>query len=206
MTSYSELNNKVPYALAVLIGAFLLFLVQPLLAKAILPWFGGSLGVWTTSMLFFQITLLAGYLYAHLLNQLLSSRNQMVVHITLLLLAVLLLPIIPSPDLKPNNAESPILNILLLLTSTVGLQYFMVATTAPLAQAWFSRKIPELMPVVWKAADYYGFEMGYLNIPTKPRNAILWSEWNLLTKNKAIFNKPLIKPVVIKNKRILNEI
>jgi hypothetical protein len=136
------LVNKIPFAIPVLVGAFLLFLVQPLIVKVILPWFGGSPGVWTTSVLFFQLVLLAGYSYAHFMIRFLQPRTRMVVHITLLVIAASLLPIIPSPEWKPNDPEMPILRILLLLTSSVGLQYFMVATTAPLVQAWFSREIP----------------------------------------------------------------
>ena len=142
MSNNSGLISKIPFAITVLISAFLLFLVQPLIVKAILPWFGGSPGVWTTAVLFFQIVLLAGYSYAHIMIRFLQPRTQMVTHITLLVLAVLLLPIIPSPEWKPDDPEMPILRILLLLTSSVGLQYFMVATTAPLLQAWFSREIP----------------------------------------------------------------
>lgn len=142
MNGNFDLVTKIPYAITVLVSAFLLFIVQPLIAKVILPWFGGSPGVWTISLLFFQLVLLAGYSYAHFMIRFLQPRTQMVVHITLLMIAVLLLPIIPSPEWKPDDPGMPTLRILLLLTSSVGVQYFMVTTTAPLVQAWFARDIP----------------------------------------------------------------
>ena len=130
-----------PFALTILLSAFLLFLIQPLIAKEILPWFGGGPGIWTTCMLFFQTLLLAGYAYAHLVIRRLGPRTQMMLHVMLLIAAILLLPVTPAPDLKPDAADHPALRILLLLFSSVGLQYFVLATTAPLLQAWFSRAI-----------------------------------------------------------------
>jgi len=140
--SISVLKVKFPFALTVFVSAFLLFLVQPLIAKAILPWFGGGPGVWTTAMLFFQAVLLAGYMYTYLIIRFLDSRTQMMLHICLMLAAVLLLPLTPSEAWKPDGSGYPEVRILLLLAATVGLQYFMLATTAPLVQAWFSRVIP----------------------------------------------------------------
>src|SRR5436190_10147524 len=107
------------YAAVSLLSAFLLFLVQPLIAKAILPWFGGAPSVWTVCLLFFQSALLAGYAYAHLSSRLVA-RRQVVLHLALLLLTLLSLPILPSPGWKPSGAESPAWRILGLLTVTVG--------------------------------------------------------------------------------------
>ena len=87
------------YALTIFLSAFLLFQVQPLLGKYILPWFGGSPAVWTTCMLFFQLLLLAGYLYAHLITRYLVQRKQVVFHIGLIAAALLLLPIAPDTGL-----------------------------------------------------------------------------------------------------------
>src|SRR5437763_7790158 len=92
------------YALVILLSAFLLFQVQPVISKFILPWFGGSPGVWTTCVLFFQIVLFAGYAYAHVLT-LLRRRWQLIVHGVFVLAAVASLRIAPGPHLKPSGAE-----------------------------------------------------------------------------------------------------
>jgi len=119
-------------------GAFLLFLVQPMAARFLLPWFGGSPSVWSTCLLFFQTALLAGYVYAHLTKRL-GLATQAKLHVVLLLLAVATLPIIPSPAWKPVDASQPVGRILLLLTATVGLPYVLLAATAPMVQNWFAR-------------------------------------------------------------------
>src|SRR6266704_2204701 len=115
------------YALTIFIGAFLLFQVQPLIGKYILPWFGGGPGVWTTCMLFFQVALLGGYAYAHLISQRLKPRTQAIVHLCLVFTALALLPVTPSDSWKPHGAENPALHILLLLTATIGLPYFVLS-------------------------------------------------------------------------------
>jgi SAM-dependent methyltransferase len=131
------------YAATIFLSSFLLFLVQPLIARLILPWFGGSAAVWTTCMLFFQVLLLAGYGYAHLLeSKAPPGKARPVVHTLLLLAAVALLPIAPSEAWKPAGEDEPVSRILLLLTATVGLPYFLVASTSPLLQAWFARARP----------------------------------------------------------------
>jgi hypothetical protein len=128
------------YAATIFLSSFLLFLVQPLIARLILPWFGGSAAVWTTCMLFFQVMLLAGYAYAHFLTRRLSARRtEQVVHTVLLLAALALLPIAPSEAWKPMGEDEPISRILLLLGATVGLPYFLISATSPLLQAWYVR-------------------------------------------------------------------
>ncbi|HSV13606.1 MAG TPA: hypothetical protein VLI90_05060, partial [Tepidisphaeraceae bacterium] len=94
-----------PYAITIFLGAFLLFQVQPLIGKYILPWFGGATAVWTTCMLFFQLLLLGGYAYAHLSTQLLRPRAQSMLHVALLVAALCVLPIVPSPRWKPTPAD-----------------------------------------------------------------------------------------------------
>ena len=121
-----------------LLSAFLLFQVQPIISKFILPWFGGSPGVWTTCMLFFQVVLFAGYAYAHALN-LLQRRRQTLIHGLLLGAAVALLPVSPGDHWKPVGEEEPSLRILLLLTASVGLPYFILSSTSPLVQVWYTR-------------------------------------------------------------------
>ncbi|MBL8236058.1 MAG: fused MFS/spermidine synthase [Bryobacterales bacterium] len=126
------------FGLTIFVSAFLLFQVQPVISKAILPWFGGAAGVWNTCMLFFQAALLGGYTYAHWL-QAQTARRQRQVHFALLGLSLLSLPILPSAGWKPLGNEDPIWRILGLLATTIGLPYFLLSTTSPLLQAWYVR-------------------------------------------------------------------
>jgi SAM-dependent methyltransferase len=134
------------YALTILVSAFLLFQVQPVIAKIILPWFGGSAAVWTTCMLFFQMALLLGYLYSHAVVRYLNPRKQMILHCLMLLISAAVLPIYPNLAWKPAGNEDPTMRILGLLAMTVGLPYFMLATTGPLIQAWYARRFKGAMP------------------------------------------------------------
>ncbi|MHB1206016.1 MAG: spermidine synthase [Rhodospirillaceae bacterium] len=129
-----------PIALPVFLGAFLLFAVEPLIAKMILPWFGGSAAVWLACLLFFQGALLAGYFYAHLLSSRLSAGRQWRVHLVLLGLSLLVLPIIPSESWKPAGGGVPLLQILELLAATIGLPFVLLAATGPLMQTWVARR------------------------------------------------------------------
>ena len=134
------------YGATIFLSSFLLFLVQPLIAKQILPWFGGSAAVWTTCMLFFQMVLLAGYAYAHATNAKLAPRAQAVLHTVLLAASLLVLPILPAEHWKPVGGEEPISRILAVLAATVGLPYLLLAATSPLLQAWFTRARPGADP------------------------------------------------------------
>lgn len=134
-------------ATAITLSAFLLFQVQPLLGKYILPWFGGAAGVWTTCMIFFQLVLLGGYLYAHLSVTYLTPRWQGIVHGLLVLAAIASLPVIPADRWKPvDPTADPTGRILLLLLTTLGLPYFVLSATAPLLQGWFARLYPGRTP------------------------------------------------------------
>ena len=126
----------------VALSAFLLFLVQPLIAKQILPWFGGSSAVWTTCMLFFQGALLLGYAYSDVSPRALGPRRQPKLHIVLALLALVVLPIIAPESWKPVGGEEPISRILMLLAVTIGLPYVLLSTTSPLIQSYFARLNP----------------------------------------------------------------
>jgi SAM-dependent methyltransferase/MFS family permease len=128
------------YAATIFVSAFLLFLVQPIVAKQILPWFGGSAAVWTTCVFFFQFLLLAGYAYAHAIVRWLPPRPQLLVHLALLAVSLASLPIIAAASWKPSGAEDPAFRILGLLVATVGLPYFLLSTTSPLVQAWYARR------------------------------------------------------------------
>ena len=130
------------FACTIFTSAFLLFLVQPIVAKEVLPWFGGSAAVWTTCLVFFQVALLAGYAYADFTTRVLKPRAQAIVHIGLLAVSLAVLPIIPDAAWKPAGNEDPGLRILGLLLATIGLPYFLLSTTGPLIQAWFARTFP----------------------------------------------------------------
>src|SRR5258705_2956037 len=134
------------HAATIFLSSFLLFLVQPLIARLILPWFGGTAAVWTTCMLFFQTLLLAGYAYAHATSVKLQPRAQAAVHTVLLGIALALLPIAPDEMWKPAGTEEPISRILLVLAATVGLPYLLLASTRPLLAAWFARARPGVDP------------------------------------------------------------
>ena len=129
------------FAGTIFTSAFLLFLVQPLIAKQILPWFGGSAAVWSVCMVFFQVALLAGYAYSDWLSRSFGARRQVVVHIALLTVSLLFMPIVAAASWKPGGAEEPTLRILGLLLGTVGLPYFLLSTTGPLIQTWVARSI-----------------------------------------------------------------
>ncbi|MDH6170121.1 SAM-dependent methyltransferase [Variovorax boronicumulans] len=136
-------------------SAFLLFLVQPLIAKQILPWFGGSAAVWSICMVFFQVVLLAGYAYSDWITRHLRVRTQAALHVALLLASLAFLPIVTSVRWKPTGAEDPTLWILGLLLGTIGLPYFLLSTTGPLVQSWVAR-------TPWGAQVYRYFSLSNL--------------------------------------------
>jgi hypothetical protein len=132
---------KLLFAGTIFSSAFLLFLVQPLISKQILPWFGGSAAVWATCMVFFQVVLLAGYAYSDWIARTLRPSRQVVVHIVLLAASLVFLPIVARSSWKPGGTEDPTLWILGLLVGTIGLPYFLLSTTGPLVQAWVARTL-----------------------------------------------------------------
>lgn len=124
---------------AIFLSAFLLFSLEPLIAKVILPWFGGSAAVWSICLVFYQIALLLGYLYARLLTAHLPPRLQALTHIVLLLGSLALLPIGPGERWKPSVADDPAWRILVTLTATIGLPFVALSATTPLLQTWLAR-------------------------------------------------------------------
>ncbi len=130
------------FAATVFTSAFLLFLVQPIIAKQILPWFGGNASVWTVCMVFFQVLLLGGYAYADALSRRLAPRTQAIVHTALLVASLAFLPILAADSWKPEPDTEPAPRILVLLAATIGLPYFLLSTTGPLVQSWFARSFP----------------------------------------------------------------
>jgi SAM-dependent methyltransferase len=153
------------FALTIFTSAFLLFQVQPLIAKLILPWFGGSAAVWTTCMLFFQIALLLGYLYAHVASRRLPPRRQAWLHIALLAVSLLCLPILPSPWWKPSGSDDPLWRILGLLAATIGLPYFLISSTSPLLQSWLARTRSGAVPYRLFALSNFGSMLALLSYP-----------------------------------------
>lgn len=149
---------------AVFLGSFLLFQVQPMISKMILPWFGGSPAVWTTCMLFFQLLLLGGYAYADWLARRQQER-QWHWHIPLLALAAVLLPITPRAAWKPTGSEHSTWAILGLLSAHVGLPYLLLASNAPLVQTWFARAYPDRSPYRLYALSNTGSLVALLSYP-----------------------------------------
>jgi len=170
------------YAATIFLSAFLLFQVQPLIAKFILPWFGGSAAVWSAALLFFQLLLLAGYLYAHCLIRYLKPKQQFWVHGSLLILSLATLPIVPSAMWKPSGGDDPTLRILLLLAATIGLPYGLLSATSPLLQAWYLRTHQGAIPYRLFALSNFGSMLALLSYPLviEPRlalskQALVWS-------------------------------
>ncbi len=166
------------FSLLSLLSAFLLFQVQPVISKFILPWFGGSPGVWTTCMLFFQVVLFGGYSYAHALTRL-KPRTQWIVHSVLVLAALAFLPIAPGDFWKPTGSEEPAGRILLLLLGTVGLPYFVLSSTSPLTQVWFTRAMPGKSPWRLYALSNLGSLAALLTYPfiLEPRWDVTQQTW-----------------------------
>lgn len=166
---YGPTPSPMPLFLAsIFLSAFLLFQVQPVVARYILPWYGGSPGVWTTCLLFFQSGLLAGYAYAHGLVTFLRERRtlQAGIHLALLLCACLLLPITPSAEWKPDGAEaSPVPGIVRLLALTVGAPYLLLSASGPLLQHWFAETHPGRSPYRLYAVSNLGSLLGLLTYP-----------------------------------------
>jgi len=136
-----------------------------MIGKMILPWFGGSASVWNACLLFFQVALLAGYCYAHVLNRYVRPRRQAVVHVALLLLSLAVLPVIPSAGWKPEHVGDPSGRILLLLTATIGLPYLLLSTTGPLLQAWYAATHPKGAPYRLYALSNVGSLLALFSFP-----------------------------------------
>ncbi len=135
-------KTAAPIALAglsIFSAAFLLFALEPLVAKRILPWFGGSSAVWSVCLVFYQVALLAGYSYARILTRYLRQGRQVAVHIFLLVASLAFLPIGPGARWKPDLNGQPAWLILGMLTATIGLPFAMLSATSPLLQDWIAR-------------------------------------------------------------------
>ncbi len=169
--------------LTIFLSAFLLFQVQPLIGRYILPWFGGGPAVWTACMLFFQLLLLVGYAYAHLISSRLRRAHQAWLHVGLLAVSLWFLPIKPDAAVwKPLTPEEPTGHILALLLATVGMPYVLLSSTAPLIQRWFSLTYPGQSPYRLYALSNAGSLLALLTYPvvmepslTLGTQVVVWS-------------------------------
>src|SRR5688572_15227625 len=177
--STSPRGLAVVFACTILTSAFLLFQVQPIISKTILPWFGGSPAVWTTCVLFFQVLLLGGYAYAHLLTKYASPLWQGRIHAALLAVAVLTLPIVPGELWKPTDGNLPALRILVLLAAKVGAPYFLLSSSGPLVQSWFALVYPGRSPYRLYALSNIGSLGALLTYPFlfEPAFAVYVQGW-----------------------------
>ncbi len=157
------------FAVAIFTSASLVFVVQPMVAKLVLPMLGGSPAVWNTAMVFFQAALLAGYLYAHLLQRVTSIKVQVSIHLALLFLAALFLPLHINGWLGDPDPAAPIAWLLATLALSVGAPFAVLSATAPLLQAWFARVragYPDgKNPYVLYAASNLGSFLALLSYP-----------------------------------------
>ena len=179
------------YAVITLLSAFLLFQTELIVAKYILPWFGGTPAVWNTCMLFYQSVLLAGYVYSHWLCSGVGVRKQTRIHqATLAIVFVTLViavvrwgsPLTPGANWKYVLANDPVLHIVVLLAVAVGIPFFLLSTTGPLIQHWFSRSCPDQSPYRLYAISNLGSLLGLLGYPfllewllSIRKQAVLWT-------------------------------
>src|SRR5262245_44069075 len=126
-------------AATLFLSAFLLFVCEPMVGKMLLPYLGGAAAVWTTCVLFFQAMLLFGYIYSHLLARVADMRKQIAVHAVIVLLPIAFLPIRFSVASSETFSLHPALRLLAVLMTSTAVPFFVVSTTAPLLQNWFSR-------------------------------------------------------------------
>jgi len=172
-TSRPERRDAV-FGLTVFVGAFLLFQVQLILGKYFLPWFGGTPSVWATCLVFFQVSLLGGYAYAHFAALRLAPRRQSLLHGALLTGSLTLLmvlahfwntPITPGSAWKPHDDSNPTALILLLLSASIGLPFLLLSATGPLLQHWLARSKPGASPYRLYSLSNAGSLLALLSYP-----------------------------------------
>jgi SAM-dependent methyltransferase len=174
--------HRVLLPLSIFLGAFLLFLLEPLFAKLILPRFGGSAAVWATCLVFFQCALLVGYLYAYLTTRRLTPARQGILHIVLLLLSLCFLPIAPHAMIRKLDGNHPAAHILVVLSVSVGLPFILLSATSPLVQTWHARAEEGSEPYHLFALSNFASLLALLSFPLliEPRfsshqQSLLWS-------------------------------
>jgi hypothetical protein len=173
---------RVLLPVTIFLGAFLLFLLEPLFAKLILPRFGGSAAVWSMCLVFFQCALLLGYVYADLTTRRLTAARQSVIHIALLMLSLCFLPVGPPVIFRSSEGNSPAARILLVLTASIGVPFILLSATSPLVQAWHARTEPRSEPYPLFALSNLASLLALLSFPflIEPRlsshqQSLLWS-------------------------------
>jgi len=166
-TTRAKTTSASLFVLAAFTGAALIFLVQPMMAKLVLPVLGGSPAVWNTSMAFFQAALLAGYGYAHLLQRIPSVRNQAIVHVSVLLAAGLFLPLRITSVFGEPPADGPALWLVAVLVLSIGAPFAAISATAPIVQAWHARafRLSGREPYALYAASNLGSLLALLAYP-----------------------------------------
>jgi hypothetical protein len=171
-----------PFLLSVFLSAFLLFQLQPIIARFILPAYGGTPAVWTACMMFFQVALLCGYLYAHLLANFVPAKRQPLVHLSLLVLSLLLLPVGTPDSWTPTVGGLPALEILVLLALSVGVPFILISASGPLLQHWYSGVFRGKSPFRLYAVSNLGSLIALLSYPivfeptfTIATQATIWS-------------------------------
>jgi spermidine synthase len=157
--------SVVLFAATIFASAFLIFFVQPMVGKHILPWFGGAPAVWTLCLAFYQLTLFLGYGYAHLLNERVRSDRQLIVHAILFASALLVLPVLPSESWEPRGGAPPSLHIFSMLAANLGPPFLLLAASGPLLQAWFTRALPGRSPYGLYAVSNVGSLLALLAYP-----------------------------------------
>lgn len=171
------------WGVTIFLGAFLLFQVQPILGRFLLPLFGGGAGIWTVCLLFFQMLLLAGYLYAHLLRCRLRPSAQAFLHVALLGFSLIFLPLAPATaEWVPRSASNPTWPLLFLLAQSVGIPYLLLSATSPLVQHWFSLQAAGRSPYRLYALSNVGSLLALISYPilveprlTLAQQDIVWS-------------------------------
>ena len=205
------------YAITIFLSSFLLFQVQPLVGKYILPWFGGTPSVWSVCLLFFQLMLLMGYAYAHLIARRLGTRPQTLLHMAMLAASLLLLPITPSEAWNSTSLSNPTWQILGLLIASVGAQFFLLSATAPLLQSWYLRNYPGKSPFRLYALSNAGSLLALFTFPfvfeywfRLHTQMILWSTtyaafaimcglsaWQLFRRNQSLESLSAPKDIMV---------
>ena len=167
-----DLPVIIPFFITIFLSAFLLFQVQPLISRFILPWFGGTPAVWSTSLLFFQSLLMGGYAFAHWLSA--NKKWQLQLYLVLLFFSFLMLlvlsahwgsPLLPDDRWKPVTVNQPLLRIITILLVSVGLPYFLLSSTSPLLQSWLKFFNPKRTPFRLYALSNFGSFLGLISYP-----------------------------------------
>ena len=199
------------YSITIACSSLLLFLIQPIMAKTLLPEFGGSAGVWVTCMLFFQVMLLAGYFYSFLITRL-SPKSQRILHVLLLAISLATIALHPGKAVTAG----PIGAILLLLLQTIGLPYFLLSTTSPLLQSWFAgtstTKFPWWLFALSNAASLIALLSYPILIEPNLHQSTQLGIWRaayaifaLLAATAAILAAPLTRPAIVSNSAIVSQ-